>query len=105
MEEKKEELKREEKSLAMELLEELKRQNKRLITALFIVISLWTATIGAFLLYLNQYDFSNSVEQTGVYTFSDSQGNVISSDITAEQMKEILEVINNGENQSNEKEN
>lgn len=100
MEENKEELKKEDKSLAMELLEELKRQNKRLITALFIVIGLWTATILAFLLYLNQYDFSGSVEQTGVYTFSDSQGNVISSDITTEQMKEILEVIN-GENQSN----
>lgn len=57
MEDKKEELKKEEKSLAMELLEELKRQNKRLIVALFVVITLWAATIGGFMWYLNQYDF------------------------------------------------
>lgn len=57
MEDNKEELKKEEKSLAMELLEELKRQNKRLVVALFVVIALWAATIGGFVWYLNQYDF------------------------------------------------
>lgn len=59
MEDKKEEIKKEEKSLAMELLEELKRQNKRLIVALFVVIALWASTIGGFIWYLNQYDFSS----------------------------------------------
>lgn len=59
MEDKKEELKKEDKSLAMELLEELKRQNKRLIVALFVVIALWAATIGGFVWYLNQYEFES----------------------------------------------
>lgn len=91
---------KEEKSLALELLEELKRQNKRLVVALFTVLFLWFATIGGFVWYLNQYDFTGSVEQTGFYTFSDSNGNVISSDISEEQMKEILEIIN-GKNKGN----
>lgn len=53
----------EEKGIAMELLGELKTQNKRLITVLFVVLSLWAATIGGFIWYLNQYDFSSySVE-------------------------------------------
>lgn len=45
------------KSLAMELLEELKRQNKRLVAALFTVLVMWLLTIGGFVWYLNQYDF------------------------------------------------
>lgn len=49
----------EEKGIAMELLGELKTQNKRLATILIIVICLWFATIGGFVWYLNQYDFSS----------------------------------------------
>ena len=46
----------EEKSLALEILEELKRQNKRLMITLMIVIILWAFTTAGFLVYLNQYD-------------------------------------------------
>lgn len=45
-------------SLAMELLKELKLQNKRLVIALFVVLGLWTLTIGGFIWYLYQYDFT-----------------------------------------------
>lgn len=45
------------KSLAMELLQELKRQNKRLVVALFTVLVMWLITIVGFMWYLNQYDF------------------------------------------------
>lgn len=97
----------EEKGIAMEILGELKRQNerlegfnKRIIAILTVVICLWFSTIGGFVWYLNQYDFTGSIEQTGFYTFSDSNGNVISSDISKEQMKEILEIIN-GKNKGN----
>ncbi len=83
-----------EKNIAMELLTEIRLQTKRWMIAFFTVVILWFATIVGFVWYLNQYDFTSTVEQTGLYTFSDSNGNVISSDITDEQMKEILEIIN-----------
>lgn len=102
---------KEEKGIAMEILGELKRQNerlegfnKRLIAILIFVIFLWFSTIGGFVWYLSQYDFTGSIEQTGFYTFSDSNGNVISSDIDDQQMKDILEIIN-GKYKSNEKQN
>ena len=84
--------------LALELLQEVKTQTKRWMIAFFIVVFLWAISIGGtiagFIWYLNQYDFSGTVEQTGIYTLSDSQGNIISSDISPEQIKEILEIIN-----------
>lgn len=67
MEENKEELKKEEKSIAMELLEELKRQNKRLVVALFVVITLWATTIGGFVWYLNQYEFESYAQDGSGY--------------------------------------
>lgn len=90
-----------EKGIAMELLGELKTQNKRLsmfVSGLIVLVGL---IVGAFLLYLYQYDFSGIIEQSGVYTLIDSDGNVISSDITQEQMEDILKIIN-GENKDNE---
>lgn len=59
----------------------------------------------AFVWYLNQYDFTSSIEQNGVYTLIDSEGNVISSDITPEQINEIMEIINNGKNKDNTEQN
>lgn len=46
-------------SLAFELLQEVKRQTKRWTVAFFVVVALWAATIGGFIWYLNQYDFSS----------------------------------------------
>ena len=91
---------KETENLAFELLQEVKAQTKRWMISFFAVVALLAATIWGFIWYLNQYDFSSTVEQTGVYTFSDSQGNIISSDITAEQMERILEILN-GENKDN----
>lgn len=59
----------------------------------------------AFVWYLNQYDFTSSIEQNGVYTLIDSEGNVISSDITPEQINEIMEIINDGKNKDNTEQN
>lgn len=94
----------EEKGIAMELLGELKEQNKRLIKIVSGLLILVGLIVGGFLLYLYQYDFSGTIEQSGVYTLIDSSGNVISSDITPEQMEYILKIIN-GENENNQKEN
>lgn len=113
---------KEEKGIAMEILGELKRQNERLvdinerqndrlveasksqsktITKFVVLIGL---IIAGFLIYLYQYDFSGSIEQNGIYTLVDSEGNVISSDITPEQMEDILKIIN-GKDENNQKEN
>ncbi len=92
----------EEKGIAMELLRELKNQNQRLMRVVAGLIILVGLVVGGFLIYLYQYDFAGSIEQNGVYTLVDSSGNVITSDITTEQLKEILEVINNGKSKDNQ---
>lgn len=96
---------KEEKGLAMEMLGELKAQLKRCYKIILILIAVVVATVAGFLLYLNQYDFESSIEQNGVYTLIDSQGNVISSDITPEQINEILEIINDGKYQNDTEKN
>ncbi len=48
-----------EKSIAMELLMEIRLQTKRWMIAFFTVVILWFATIVGFVWYLNQYDFSS----------------------------------------------
>lgn len=95
----------EDKGIAMELLGELKEQLKRCYKIILILIAVVVATVAGFLLYLNQYDFESSIEQNGVYTLIDSQGNVISSDITPEQINEILEIINDGKYQNDTEKN
>lgn len=96
---------KEEKTLAMEMLSELKEQSKRWFRAFLVMVAVEVLTIGGFIWYLNQYDFISTVEQTGIYTLSDSQGNVISSDITPDQVKEIMEILNDGKDTDNEKQN
>lgn len=95
----------EEKTLAMEMLSELKEQSKRWFRAFLVMVAVEVLTIGGFIWYLNQYDFISTVEQTGIYTLSDSQGNVISSDITPDQVKEIMEILNDGKDADDEKQN
>lgn len=72
--------------------------NKRQQKVIYLLIGAIVALVGCFLFFLYQFDIEYSVEQTGVYTFSDSEGNVISADISPEEMIKILEIIN-GENQ------
>lgn len=97
----------EEKGIAMEILGELKAQNqrltdsnKRLANIIGWLIALIAVMFIGFLVYLYQYDFSGSIEQNGIYTLVDSDGNIISSDVTPEQMEEIIKIIN-GENKDN----
>lgn len=96
--------------LATDILRDAKEQINALISILKVaIISIIVFGIASyiaisynnnkFLSYLEQYDFTATIEQTGLYTFSDSDGNVISCDIEPEQMQEILEVIN-GKNKS-----
>ena len=51
-----------EKSFAMELLEDLKKQNKRMFMTLIMVVLLWFATIGIFVYYISNYDYEETIE-------------------------------------------
>lgn len=60
-------------------------------------ISLITV-VGIFAYMWLQYDYVSTVESSGVYCLTDSAGNVISSDIMPEDIPDILEAIENGQN-------
>lgn len=93
-------------NIANELLQEMKLSAERSHKALITVAWLWFASVIAivsgFLIYLYQYDFTATVEQTGVYTLMDSQGNVLSTDLSAEDIIKIEEILENGKNQGSE---
>ena len=99
-----EEKKEETLDIANELLQEMKLAAQRAHKALITVSWLWfvsvIAIVGGFLIYLYQYDFTATVEQTGVYTLMDSQGNVISSDLTPEDIIKIEEILESGKDES-----
>lgn len=91
------------------LLSELKSENDRkskLIQGLIKIICgcvfAVLATIGGFLWYLNQYDFSSTetvtTTATGVYALIDSEGNVIAQDLVPEDVQQIMEVLNGDNN-------
>ena len=105
--------------IVSELLSELKAENSRKdkqIQGLYKVIATITAlalcaillVVAGFLWYLNQYDFSTTTTETvtaeGVYAIVDSEGNVIGSDFTAEEIQGLLKGVlsNNGTSDSND---
>ena len=96
--------------IVSELLSELKAENERkerqihrLNTTLAITIAVAMLAVllvvAGFLWYLNQYDFSATSTETitntaeGVYAIIDSDGNVIGSDYTAEEIQGLLEGV------------
>lgn len=111
--------------IVSELLSELKAENNRKdkqIQSLYKSIATITAValctvllvVAGFLWYLNQYDFSatETVTETitntaeGVYAIIDSEGNVISSDLTAEEIQTLMEeVIADGNSENNPNQN
>lgn len=94
--------------IVSELLSELKAENSRKdrqIQSLHKAIATITAValctvllvVAGFLWYLNQYDFSATTTETitaeGVYATVDSEGNVIGSDFTAEEIQGLLKGV------------
>lgn len=94
--------------IVSELLSELKAENSRKdkqVKGLHKVVAMTTAialcaimlVVAGFLWYLNQYDFSATTTETvnaeGVYAIVDSEGNVIGSDFTAEEIQRLLEGV------------
>lgn len=57
--------------------------------------------VSAFVYLWLQYDYESHVETSGVYNLVDSQGNVISSDISPDDVVRILEVLDNGNSSGN----
>lgn len=100
-----------------ELLSELKAENGRkdrqiqglhrvIATIVAFALAALLLVVAGFLRYLNQYDFSATETYTetvtntaeGVYAIIDSEGNVISSDLTAEEIQALMkEVIVDGD--------
>ena len=87
------------------LLSELKSENDRksklihgLIKVICGCIISVLITIGGFLWYLNQYDFTSTetvtTTATGVYALIDSEGNIIARDLSPEDIQSIMEVLN-----------
>lgn len=72
---------------------------KRLWIALIFSICILFVTNALWIINWFQYDFISSYEyQTnGIYSLIDSENNVIGTDLTAADIKAIMEVINNGE--------
>lgn len=84
---------KQEPSIAYSLITLLKR-------VIFGFIILIIIIVGGFMYYISTQDYSSdtSVDATGVYNLVDSEGNVIATDLTAEDIKRIVELLNSGEN-------
>lgn len=68
----------ENKSLAMSLIEEIKLQSKRKDIIIILLISALIGTIVCFLLYMNQFDYSN--ENTATLE-TENNGTITTGDI------------------------
>lgn len=83
---------------------QIQRLNKTLAATIVIALSAVLLVVAGFLWYLNQYDFSATTTETitaeGVYAIVDSEGNVIGSDFTAEEIQGFLEGVLNGDGES-----
>lgn len=86
--------------IVTELLSELKAENARkgrmLLVTVVTAIAAVLLVVAGFLMYLNQYDFSSTTTATGVYTVVDSEGNVVASDITSDELVDLMEVVVSG---------
>lgn len=85
--------------------DQIKRLQKVILGIVLAALIALLATVGGFLWYLNQYDFSSTTTTTnkttqtaeGVYAIIDSEGNVVGQDLTPEEIEQLMEEINSGE--------
>ena len=73
---------------------------KRVIIGFIILVIL---IVAGFLFYIVQMKNSSykNVDATGVYKLVDSEGNVIATDLTQDDIEKIVELLNDGEDKSN----
>ena len=58
------------------------------------------AIVGLFVFLWLQYDYVTDVDATGVYVLTDSNGNVLASDLTPEDVIQIMQEMIDGEDTS-----
>ena len=73
---------------------------KRVIIGFIILVIL---IVAGFLFYIGQMKNSSyeNVDATGVYNLVDSEGNVIATDLTKEDIEKIVELLSDGKDKSN----
>ena len=73
---------------------------KRVIIGFIILVIL---IVAGFLFYIVQMKNSSykNVDATGVYNLVDSEGTVIATDLTQDDIEKIVELLNDGEDKSN----
>lgn len=102
-------------ALISELKAENDRKNRTIHALMKIIYSYLVAmllVVGGFLWYLNQYDFvsestvttTTNNDSTGVYSLIDSEGNVVASDLTDDEINKLMEAYY-GKSASNENDN
>ena len=86
----------EKQSIAYSLITLLKRVIIGFIILVIIIVA-------GFLFYIGQMKNSSykNVDATGVYNLVDSEGNVIATDLTKEDIEKIVELLNDGKDKSN----
>lgn len=76
-------------SIAYSLIVLLKRVIFAFVILVIVIVSGFLVYIGN----LNNGEYS-SIDATGVYNLVDSEGNVIATDLTAEDIEDIVEMLN-----------
>lgn len=61
----------EEKSFAMEMLSDYKKQNKRLFVIIIIILTMWLATIGYLVYVLNDIGIEETITDTTTQEITD----------------------------------
>lgn len=73
----------ENESLALELLRDSSKRNRRAFAALLIVIFLWFATVISFVWYINQFDFvteTTTLDGDGTNNYIENGGTITNGD-------------------------
>lgn len=64
----------EQESFAMELIKGCKQTNKRLFIVILVILSMWLATIGAFLYYISTTGYEEDYREQTVEDLKDTNG-------------------------------
>lgn len=81
-------------SIAREILQDLKKSNKRMFVIIIVLICMWAGTIGAFMYYINTIDYEEVVETAEVNNDEGNANACVGDNCNNG-------VINNGESNSN----
>ena len=79
----------------------MERSKRTIVTMAIAWAASIIATVGIFAYMWLQYDYVSSTEYSGVYNVTDSEGNVLSSDLSPEDILAILEAIQDGKSSEN----